>query len=52
MPFSLRGYQAFGFQDPGWTWDYNVDPLTAARLTRELSAEPETPRALVRHSRR
>jgi hypothetical protein len=39
-PLALRSYEAFGFQDPGWTWDYDVDPVTVAGLTRNCRPDP------------
>jgi hypothetical protein len=39
-PLALRRYQAQGFQDPGWSWTYSVDPALAAQLAHRCRVDP------------
>ena len=39
-PLSLRSYSAWGFQDVVWKWEYEIDPATAARLSRNCRPDP------------
>jgi hypothetical protein len=38
-PLTLRSYSAWGFQDPGWTWTYEIGAAQASQLAHHCRTD-------------